>query len=167
MTNDPFDFAQGHSEYIESMKKSIVILFALIAFLILAINIPLNKNAPSLTINNKTFSIDVAKIDEQRAKGLSVYDKLPLEKGMIFVFDRKGHYAFWMKDMKFPIDIIYIRKNKIVDIFKNVAPPKSQNETLPIIRSSESADMVLEINAGLSEKYNFKINDFVKINPAP
>ncbi len=146
------------------MKKLIFVLFALTILFILIKNLPLNKNTPSVIINNKTFSVDVAKTDEEKTKGLSVYNKLPLEKGMIFVFDTKGYYVFWMKDMKFPIDIIYIRKNKIVDIFKNVAPPKSQNETLPIIRSSESADMVLEINAGLSEKYNFKIGDSVKIN---
>ena len=145
------------------MKKLIFVLFVLIFFVLIK-NLPLNKNTPSITINNKTFSVDVAKTDDQRAKGLSVYDKLPLEKGMIFIFDTKGHYAFWMEGMKFPIDIIYIRENKIVDIFKNVSPKKSQNETLPIIKSSESADAILEINAGLCQKYNFKINDFVTIN---
>jgi hypothetical protein len=146
------------------MKKLIFVLFALTILFILIKNLPLNKNTPSVIINNKTFSVDIAKTDEQRSKGLSVYDKLPLEKGMIFIFDTKGYYAFWMKDMKFPIDIIYVRENKIVDIFKNVPPPKSQNETLPIIKSKEDADAVLEINAGLCQKYNFKIGDFVKIN---
>lgn len=146
------------------MKKLIVVLFALIILFILIINLPLSKIVPSVTINNRTFVVDVAKTDEQKAKGLSVYNKLPLEKGMIFVFNTDDYYAFWMKDMKFPIDIIYIRKNKIVDIFKNVAPPKSRSETLPIIKPEKTADMVLEINAGLCQKYNFKIGDSVKIN---
>lgn len=161
------DFAQGHNELNRIMKKIIFVLLFLIAVLILIINFPLNKQTPSVVINNKSFAVDVAKTEEQKAKGLSVYDKLPLEKGMIFVFDTKGYYTFWMKDMKFPIDIIYINNNKIVDIFKNIAPPKSQNEILPIIKPKETANIILEINAGLSDKYNFKTGDFVKINPAP
>ncbi len=148
------------------MKKNVFVLFFLILFLILIIIFSKEKQSPLVVINNKTFNVEVVKTDEQRAKGLSVYDKLPLEKGMIFIFDTKGYYAFWMKDMKFPIDIIYIKNNRIVDMYKNIAPPKSQNEILPIIKPRETSDMVLEINAGLSDKYNFKIGDFVKINPA-
>lgn len=125
---------------------------------------PSLKDNPSLIINNKKFNIDIAKSVEQKEKGLSIYDKLPLNKGMIFVFNTPEYYAFWMKDMKFPIDIIYIRKNKIIDIFKNVPAPKSENETLPIIKPKETADMVFEINAGLSDKYDFKIGDLVTIS---
>lgn len=146
------------------MKKIIFVLVFLIALLILIIIFPKEKQSPLVVINNKTFNVEVVKTDEQRAKGLSVYDKLPLGKGMIFIFDAKDYYTFWMKDMKFPIDIIYIKNSKIVDIYKNITPPKSQNEILPIIKPRETADMVLEINAGLSDKYNFKIGDSVKIN---
>lgn len=164
LTNDPFDFAQGHSEYIESMKKIILILFTLIFFLVLISNLPLEKNSPTVTIKNKTFRLDVAKTEKERTKGLSIYDKLPLDKGMIFIFNKNDYHSFWMKDMKFPLDIIYINNNKIVDIFKTVLPTKSENETQPIITPKFPADTVLEINAGLSDKYNFKIGDFVKIN---
>ena len=146
------------------MKKLIFVLFALIILFILIINLPLSKNTPSVIINKKTFSVDIAKTDSEKEKGLAVYSNLPLNKSMIFIFKNADYYTFWMKDMKFPIDIIYINKNKIVDVFKNVPAPKSENEVLPIIKSSKKADMVLEINAGLSDKYNFKIGDFVKIN---
>lgn len=146
------------------MKKLIIILFFLIICLVLIRYLQPAKNSPSLTINNKTFNIDIAKTDEQKAKGLSIYDKLPLNKGMIFTFGSSDYYTFWMKNMKFPIDIIYIKNNIIVDIFKNVPNPKSENETLPIIRPKNDADTVFEINAGLSEKYNFKVGNTIKIN---
>lgn len=146
------------------MKKLITILFVLIISLTLIKYIQPVKNTPTLTINNKTFNIDIARTDEQKAKGLSIYNKLSLNKGMIFIFDSSDYYTFWMKDMKFPIDIIYIKKNLIVDIFKNVPNPKSENETLSIIRPKSDADIVFELNAGLSEKYNFKIGNTVKIN---
>lgn len=146
------------------MKKLIFVLFALIILFILIINLPLNKSAASVTINKKTFSIDIAKTDSEQEKGLAIYNNLPLNKGMIFIFKNADYHAFWMKDMKFPIDIIYINKNIIVDVFKNAPFPKSENETLPIIKPSKKADAVLEINAGLCDKYNFKTGDFVKIN---
>lgn len=147
------------------MKKLFIILPVLIGLLIIIIYAPdVKKNKPSVTINEKVFVVDVAKTNEQKAKGLSIYDKLPLGKGMIFIFKTPDYYAFWMKGMKFPIDIIYIKKNKIVDIYENIQPPKTDNEQLPIIKPKETSDMVLEINANLSSKYNFKIGDFVKIN---
>lgn len=148
------------------MKKILSILL-IILFGAFITNVLVSKKAPWVKIDGKTFIVDLAKTDEQKAKGLSIYDKLPLDKGMIFIYKKAGYYAFWMKDMKFPIDIIYINKNKIVDIFKNVPIKKSENETLAIVRPKAKADTILEINAGLSDKYNFKTGDFVKINPAP
>lgn len=123
-----------------------------------------NKSTPTATIDNKIFILDVAKTDIQKGRGLSIYNSLPINKGMVFPFQKSDYYAFWMKDMKFPIDIIYINKNKIVDIFKNVPAPKSQSASLPIIKPKNLSDTVLEINAELSDKYNFKIGDLVKIS---
>lgn len=142
------------------------ILIIIISFFILLVVLYFYKNlkTPSVMINKKTFVVDVAKSDYDKAKGLSIYDKLPENKGMIFIFNSPDYYAFWMKDMKFAIDIIYIRDNKIVDIYQNVAYPKTQDEELKIIKPKEKSDKVLEINANLSNKYNLKKGDFVKID---
>jgi uncharacterized membrane protein (UPF0127 family) len=82
---------------------------------------------------------------------------------MLFVFEQPDYYSFWMKDMKFPIDIIFINKNKIVDIFQDVPVPKNNNN-LPTYTTGEKADKVLEINAGLSNTYKIKIGDNVLLN---
>jgi hypothetical protein len=133
-------------------------------FILLLVVFNLNKKTPQIIINQKTFSVDVAKSDSEQEKGLSIYNKIPEDKGMIFVFSKADYYPFWMKDMKFAIDIIYIKDNKIVDIFQNVSPPKSPEEKLTIIKPKEKSDKVLEINANLSSKYNFKKGDLVIIN---
>ncbi|MCL5970248.1 MAG: DUF192 domain-containing protein [Patescibacteria group bacterium] len=146
------------------MKKMFIILTGIFILIILILNFSLSKKTPSVTINGKTFYVDVAKSDSEHEKGLSVYNKIPEDKGMIFIFKKPGYYAFWMKDMKFAIDIIYIRNNKIVDIFQNVSPPKSSYDNLKIIKPKEKSDTVLEINANLSNKYNFKKGNLVKIN---
>lgn len=145
------------------MNKLFIILISFFILLVV-FYFYLNKKTASVTINQKTFVVDVAKSDYDREKGLSIYNKIPENKGMIFIFKAPDYYAFWMKDMKFAIDIIYIRDNKIIDIFQNVAYPKSQDEKLKIIKPKEKSDKVLEINANLSSKYNFKIGDFVKID---
>ena len=81
---------------------------------------------------------------------------------MLFPFEKADYYSFWMKNMKFPIDIIYINKNHIVTIHQNIKPPKTKEESLPIYKPEDPSDTVLEINAGLSEKYKFKKGDTVK-----
>lgn len=143
-----------------------VFLYFLIALVTLAtiLVFGLRKSDSSIEINGKYFSVDVAKTDLQKEKGLSVYSKLAQDKGMIFPYEKSDYYTFWMKDMKFPIDIIYIDNGKIVDIFRDVPQPKSVNESLKVYKPRSVADLVLEINAGLSDIYGFKLGDLVKVN---
>jgi hypothetical protein len=122
------------------------------------------KKTPQAIINNHVFNLDIAKTEKEKEIGLAKYKNIPQNFGMLFPFEKADHYSFWMKNMKFPIDIIFIRNNKIVTIFKNVPAPKSINEQLPIYTPTEFSDTVLEINAGLSEKYRFQKNQIVEIN---
>ncbi len=146
------------------MRKIFIILIGIFVPTLLILNFSLTRKTPSAIINGKVFAVDVAKSDLEKEKGLSIYNKIPENKGMIFTFETPDYYPFWMKDMKFAIDIIYIRNGKITDIFQNVAFPKSPDEKLEIIKPQEKSDTVLEINAGLSNKYNFKKGDLVRIN---
>lgn len=147
------------------MKKFFILLSILVFVLMVFIvqtRPPTTKS--SVEINGKVFSIDVARTNKQKEEGLAIYDKLPEDKGMVFVFESPDYYSFWMKNMKFSIDIIFINKNKITDIYKNVLPPKNADDKLPTYKAREKSDIVLEINSGLSDKYNFKIGDTVKLN---
>ncbi|MBI2613704.1 MAG: DUF192 domain-containing protein [Candidatus Levybacteria bacterium] len=119
-----------------------------------------NKNSTA-TINNHTFKLIIASSQKEREVGLSETKSLPQDQGMIFLFEKPDYYSFWMKNMTFPIDIIYINKDEIVTIQSNVQPPK--NSESPVIYTSEKpSDKVLEITSGLSEKYSFKKGDKVK-----
>ncbi len=140
-----------------------ILLFLIFACTLLAIFLqPANK--PYVKVDGKEFFVDVAKTDKQKELGLDIYNQLPVRRGMLFPFTTPNYYTFWMKGMKFPIDIIYINNNKIVDIFENLPYPKTSSETPAIVRPSEVANYVLEINAGLSQKYNFKNGDLVQIH---
>ncbi|HSW88793.1 MAG TPA: DUF192 domain-containing protein [Candidatus Saccharimonadales bacterium] len=127
-------------------------------------NSPLNvKTEGTATIKNHTFKLFVAKTTQEQHQGLSDRDSLPEDTGMLFIFNTPDYYQFWMRHMKFPLDIIYINNNKIVTVLENVKNPAYSIENPPILRPNAPADNVLEINAGLSKKYDIKIGDTIDI----
>lgn len=118
-------------------------------------------------IENTKIDAIVASTAETRTKGLSGYTSLKENEGMIFVFDTKDVTPiFWMKDMLIPIDIIWIDDNKIVKIDKNLkAPTKgTPDNKLQLYKPGVKVDYVLEVNAGFSEKNNFKIGSETKFD---
>lgn len=130
-----------------------------------------NQSGPprgEVSLNVKTLSINaiVARSPGMRKKGLSKMESLPLTSGMLFVFGKDGRWGFWMKDMKFAIDIIWIDENKrIVDIVKNAPPePGKKDKELTVYKPAADAMYVLEINAGMSDFNNLEIGDTVNFN---
>lgn len=121
----------------------------------------LRSRTPTATINNHSFSLKVAKDPKDIEVGLSQTSSLPEDQGMVFIFESAGSYPFWMRDMQFPIDIIFVKDTNIVTIHHNVAPPKPQDENLPVFTPTSPADKVLEIHAGLAKKYNIKEGDTI------
>ena len=152
------------------MKKILLasaLLLALVAGVVFAQNylktktLFLFKKNPTVTINGHKLQVTIADSQEKKQIGLSETKSLPQEKGMIFLFEKPDYYSFWMKNMKLPIDIIYINDDQIVTIQNNVQPIKEQESPI-VYTSTEPSDKVLEINAGLAEKYDFKKGDKVK-----
>lgn len=115
------------------------------------------------TIDSQRFSLMIAKTQEQKEKGLAVTNSLGQNMGMLFPFDHPDYFTFWMKDMKFPIDIIYLKNNHIVTIYPDMQPAKDNNTTWQIVKPLVPSDAVIEINAGLSQKYHFKIGDIIQL----
>ncbi len=120
-------------------------------------------NQVKAEIHNHVFLVEIAKTPTEQEIGLAKYARLPLNDAMYFPFRQPGYYAFWMKNMKFPIDIIFIRNGKIVTIDSFVPAPVKNQQELPTYKPLVPADAVLEINAGLSKKYGFSRGDNVII----
>jgi len=112
-----------------------------------------------VTIKSDTrVSVSVADTSEEQIQGLSNVKFLPNDSGMLFVYEEPGNQHFWMKDMNFPIDIIWIGASKtIVDITENLAPSTYPETYSPI----SPAQYVLEVNAGYSQKHDIAIGDEV------
>jgi len=114
----------------------------------------------SVKINESTFLVLIADTPDKRALGLSGRKDLALGQGMLFVFDEPGDYPFWMKDMNFSIDILWINENyKIVYILENVAP-----ETYPnAFASPEKSLFVLELPMGTVAEKGIKKGDTIVV----
>ena len=116
-----------------------------------------------VSANTLNVRATVASDSKERQRGLSGKDSLPLDEGMLFVFEESGVYPFWMKDMKFSIDIIWIDEEKrIVQIVDSALPQSGRDDSeLTIYRPGASAKYVLEINAGLSRLHNLQVGSSV------
>src|SRR3989339_826310 len=107
------------------MKAKIIFIIALLIatsllYLFGIFNKKDSNQFDTAVINNSSFRISIADTALERARGLSNKISLPKEEGLLFVFNEIGVYHFWMKDMNFPIDIIWIGEDyKIVYINKN------------------------------------------------
>jgi len=89
----------------------IVILLIFSGFIVLQINkSQLTKS--TVTIANHNFSVAVASTSTQQQQGLSGRKNLPQDQGMLFIFKSANRYPFWMKDMNFPLDILFIKDRK-------------------------------------------------------
>lgn len=106
-------------------------------------------------LGNAELKLAVANSPKAKEEGLSNKKEIP-EDGMIFFFYEPDNLSFWMKDMLFPIDIIWIADNKVIGIEKNVPVPiaHAKTEDLKIYRSPGKADIVVELEAGAADKLN-------------
>ncbi len=143
------------------MRKILLAFFSLIVVVIVFV-LYQKLSSPVASIRTHEFQLLIARSETDKQIGLSKHNSLPEDKAMVFIFEKPDYYRFWMKDMKFPIDIIFIKDNKIVKIYENAPILKKSVTELPIYSPPEQIDKALEINAGLSKKLNFKIGDIVE-----
>jgi hypothetical protein len=116
----------------------------------------------SLTINDKSLSLEIVTSTQDVQHGLSDRVSMPLDHGMLFVFDAPSVQRFWMYHMHFPLDMIFLRDGVVVDMVKNLPAPSTFSPIPATYTSKTEADMVLEINAGQAEAYGMKEGEIIK-----
>lgn len=153
--------------YIRGMvHKKVMILFVIIgiASAVLAAALWLQFGASSssqlrgaqLRIGEREYAIEIAESAAAQVRGLSGREGLPANSGMLFMFQKPEPRLFWMYQMKFPIDIIWIREGVVVGVAENAPAP--QGVSLPAsFRSPEPADMVLEVAAGTAQRDGIRV----------
>jgi uncharacterized membrane protein (UPF0127 family) len=116
------------------------------------------RNDKTVTVGTTEIETEVVQTEAERAKGLSGRPCIEPNRGMLFVFDKPGQYPFWMKDMKFPIDIVWVDANhKVIGLDIDVAP-----STYPHAFVSEKpAQYVLELQAKRAKDLNIGLGTTV------
>lgn len=117
----------------------------------------------SVKFDHVSVLAEIARDPVARARGLSGRKSLPELGGMLFSFDAPDSYGIWMKDMRFPLDIVWMRDNRVVDLVENAPVPEGgvRDSHLAVFTPDVPADSVLEVNAGFVSRYNIKIGDRV------
>lgn len=133
----------------------IVTVCLLVYYFIPKLNSPAIETK-EIFVGNTKIRAELVDTPEKMSRGLSGKNHIGENEGMLFSYNAPGIYSFWMKDMEFPIDIIWIGANgKIVDITKS-ALPESYPKTF---ESKEPAKYIIEINSGWCDKNNIKIGN--------
>jgi uncharacterized protein len=104
--------------------------------------------------SGKVLQVEVMVKDEDRAMGLMFRPSLPLDHGMLFLFERPDFHGIWMKNCKFPIDILWLDEtHKIVHLAEKVPPCTAKNDAdCPVYSPLQRASYVVELNAGQARR---------------
>lgn len=117
----------------------------------------------TVTFAEASLETLVPQTPDLQAKGLAGRTDLGNDEGMLWNYPQPDHYAFWMKGMTIPIDIIWIQSGQVVDIHANVPPPPTADAELLIYRPAVAASQVLEVRAGFAADHAIQIGDMVDI----
>jgi len=112
-----------------------------------------------VTVGGVNLITSLSTTPDAQSKGLAIRDSLNENEGMLFIFETPQKYSFWMKDMKFPIDIIWINQDgKIVHIEKNL-PPCVFLLPCPSYAPKDDSLYVLEVVSNFTNKFDINVGD--------
>ena len=142
-------------------KKNLALLVAVVFFLAgcanqvqtnstLAQEPPRTPSADELCFPKKCVQIERALTAQEQSRGLMFREGISQDDGMLFVFPNEGRRFFWMKNVSFPIDIIWVSSDKTVAGISKATPCES--DPCPTYPSPEGVKYVVEVASGFSEK---------------
>ncbi len=132
-----------------------IFFIAFVALQFWQYRIPVKK----VFLNGEILNVWLPKTIQQRYKGLGGRNKLEQNQGMLFLFEFPGQHGIVMRDMNFPIDIIWLDKGEVVDIAPSVEPEDVPEEQLRVYTPRIDSTMVLELQSGWAVAHDLKIGD--------
>lgn len=119
---------------------------------------------PILRVGEVTVSVEIADSPEEQKQGLSGRESLAEDEGMLFIFPDSQRWSFWMKAMRFGLDIIFIDDGQVVEIAREVPVPKEGEDGAKIsLIPNYPAEWVLEVNSGWAERHGIRVGDAVSL----
>jgi len=119
------------------------------------------EDGQKIMIGERVVLVEIKDTEEERRQGLSNRENLDKDTGVLFIFEELGKYDFWMKEMKFDLDFIWIKGEEVVEITEGVKAPK-EGEKPVRLRPKVLVDRVLEVNSGWVKDNEIKVGDGVR-----
>lgn len=139
--------------------------FAPALFAVLSLTACASARGPWVELGGQRYAIEIADDDAERARGLMYRDAMDADRGMLFIHDAEEPQAYWMKNTKIPLDILYFDDGRKLVSQQRDVPPCSLGDGCPSYPSNVPARYVLELNAG--EAARLKLQDGVELTFGP
>ena len=143
------------------MQKPFRLFFVTSLILFVFISGCKSNNIRRVWIKDYCVNAEVVDNEAGRERGLMSRDRLRQDQGMLFIFEKSEIYNIWMKNMLFPIDIIWISENKKIVYFTENAQPCLSN-SCPDFTHLNPARYVLEVNSGFIRSHRLRTGDSLK-----
>jgi uncharacterized membrane protein (UPF0127 family) len=114
-------------------------------------------NGQTVTINGHSIAVELETTEDEWYQGLSGRTSLAPQTGMLFVFNKEGRWSMWMKDMLFPIDMIWITRDKHIVKIQENATPDSYTNGQTMFQPDQDVLYVLEVPAGTVKEYGITV----------
>jgi len=136
----------------------------------LALLLPLSgcasADTPWVELAGSRYTVEVADDDAERARGLMFRDVLDDGHGMLFIHDRTEPLAYWMKNTRIPLDILYFDEALELVSQQRDVPPCSAGNACPAYPSGAPARYVLELNAGEAARLQLSAGARLRVHPS-
>ncbi|KAA2284392.1 DUF192 domain-containing protein [Arenimonas fontis] len=138
-------------------------LFLLLALSLLSAGCA-SRGQAWVELGGERFSVEIADEPDERARGLMFRDRLAADAGMLFVHAEEQPLAYWMKNTRIPLDILYFdARRRLVSVSR--ASPCSLGDRCPPYPSAGPALYVLELNAGTAGRLGVERGDEIRFSP--
>ncbi len=142
---------------IAPMKK----ILSILVILLMANSAFAAKYSHYFEIDGEKILLENAKTERDKIKGLANRPYIEENTGMVFFYESQSEQAFWMRNVNFPLDIIFMRESKITRMYKNAKP--CTTEICKIYTSKGLTDKVIELPAGFCKKHKLKKGNFILV----
>lgn len=123
------------------------------------------SSGPAVELAGHRYVVEIADTDETRARGLMFRDQLAEAHGMLFIHDNEAPQAYWMKNTRIALDILYFDDERRLVSQQRDVPPCSGGNRCPPYPSSAPARYVLELNAGEARRIDLQNGALLQFSP--
>lgn len=141
-----------------------LLIAALVAFMSL-LTTACASSSTWVELAGERFAVEIADDDEERARGLMFRDALADGHGMLFIHDREERQAYWMKNTRIALDILYFDAALRLVSQQRDVPPCSAGDRCPPYPSGKPARYVLELNAGEARRMGLQDGAVLRLGP--